>query len=341
MTAGRLAGAAVVAAGATGGALIGWLAERRAAAGVRDGSDPEAVALATPVQGRPQWVTAPDGTRLHVETVGPEAAPTIVLAHGYTMSQAAWHYQRRDLSGEFRVVTYDQRGHGGSEDAAGGDYSMEALAYDLGAVIDRCVPAGEPVIVAGHSMGAMSAISFAQQHPELLGERVPGFVLVSTSGSDIIAGILGASVGALPALTKALLPRVVGLRGRLGALPSDLTFLAIRQISLCPEASPAHVTFTERLALGCSGEVRAALIPAFTSLDLTEAARLVTVPTLVLAGELDRLTPIASARHLVELLPEGQLVELSGVGHMAPLEAHEAVTAHLRAFARRILAKAA
>lgn len=334
-------GKAAVAAAATGGALVGWFAERRAAADMRNGSDPEAVALATPITGHPREVVAHDGTRLHAEVLGPDEAPTIVLAHGYTMSQAAWHYQRRDLAEEFRLVSYDQRGHGGSGDAAAGDYTMHALGRDLHAVIDQCVPAGERVVVVGHSMGAMSAISFAEQHPEVLRERVAGCVLVSTSGSDIVAGVLGASAGALSALTHALLPRVVGLRGRLGARPSDLTFLGIRALSLCPEASPAHVAFTERLALGCSAEVRAALIPAFTSLDLTEAARLLTVPTLAISGQCDRLTPLAETRRLVEYLPDARLVELPGVGHMAPLEAHEAVTAHLRAFARKLLVEAA
>ncbi|HVL98791.1 MAG TPA: alpha/beta hydrolase [Egibacteraceae bacterium] len=337
----RLLTTAAVAGAATGGAVLGWLAERRAAADMRDGSDPEAVELARAVTGRPRQVTAADGTRLHAEILGPDDAPAIVLAHGYTMTQDAWHYQRRDLSEEFRVVSYDQRGHGASAEAETGDYTMDALASDLAAVIERCVPPGERVVVAGHSLGAMSALALAKEHGELLGPRVAGLALVSTSGADIIGGVLGGAAAvatnALPAVADALLPRLVGMPGPLGARPSDFTFLLIRAISLSPNASPAHVAFTERLSMGCPSAVRAALIPAFTSLDLTDAARGVSVPALVISGDLDRLTPPSGARQLAELLPDARLVELQGVGHMAPLEAHEAVTAHLRAFARRVL----
>lgn len=330
----------VLPAAVAGGAVVGWFAERRAAAGLRDGTDPEALDLATAVKGRAQTVTAADGTRLHAEVVGPEDAPTIVLGHGYTNTQSTWHYQRRDLAGEFRVVTYDQRGHGASDEAASGDYSMAALAGDLAAVITACAPPGEHVVVAGHSMGAMAALALAEEHGELLGARIAGLALVSTSGSDIIAGIVGAGVAALPGLVDTVLPRLAGAGGRFADRPSDFTYLLIRTLSLCPQASPAHVAFTEDMSLSCPAAVRAALVPAFTSLDLTDTARAVGVPALVLYGDCDRLTPPPAVRRLAETLSDARLVELPGVGHMAPLEAHEAVTAHLRAFARRLLVEA-
>lgn len=338
---GRRRGRAVMAVGAAVGAAAGWAAERRALADLRDGGDQEAAELAEPVRGRDQLVTAPDGTRLHVETLGPDGAPTILLAHGYTNTQGTWHFQRRSLAGEFRVVSYDLRGHGSSEDAGGDGYTMEALAGDLAAVVEACVPKGQRAVVAGHSLGAMSALALAEERAELLRSRVAGVVLVSTSGSDIIAGILGAGLSALQSVAVALAPRVVGLRGRLGTTPSDLTYLGIRAIALCPSASPAHVAFTEAMSLGCRETVRAALIPVFTALDLTEAAGQVAVPALVMTGDRDRLTPLDAARRLVDHLPDARLVELPGVGHMAPLEAHETVTAHLRAFARRVLAEGA
>lgn len=321
---------------ATGGALLGWLGERRATRGLRNGSDPESADLAVPVQGRHQQVVAPDGTRLHVEVLGPDGAPTIVLVHGYTNDQGTWHYQRRDLAGEFRVVSYDLRGHGASDEAVGGDYTIDALAGDLAAVLEACVPPGERVVVAGHSLGAMSAMALADNHAELLGERIAGLALVSTSGSDIVAGILGAGMSGLQSVATAVAPLVVGMRGRLGTTPTDLTYLGIRGLTLCPNAAPAHIAFTEAMSMACPAPVRAALLPTFTSLDLTEAARGIVVPALVISGELDRLTPLSSARHLAELLPDARLVQLAGVGHMAPLEAHETVTAHLRAFTRAV-----
>lgn len=327
----------LVAGTVVGGAALGWFGERFAARGLRNGSDPEAAELASPLRGQPVRVVAADGTGLHVEVLGPDDAPTIVLVHGYTNDQRTWHYQRRDLAGEFRVVSYDQRGHGASDEAVGGDYTMAALVGDLAAVLEVCVPAGERVVVAGHSLGGMSALALADNHSELLGTRIAGLVLVSTSGSDIVAGILGAGMTGLQSLATAVAPLVVGLRGRLGATPTDLTYLGIRALSLCPQAAPAHVAFAEAMSLACPAPVRAALLPTFTSLDLTAAARQIAVPALVIAGDRDRLTPLSSTRALADLLPDARLVELPGVGHMAPLEAHEAVTVHLRTFARRLL----
>lgn len=331
------AGTAGLAAAAVGAAL-GWLAERRLLGIVVDPTDPEVQTLRSPLDARVQQVVAADGTRLHAEILGPDDAPTIVLVHGYAMSQATWHYQRRDLSGQFRIVSYDQRGHGVSDPAATDDYTMDALGGDLAAVLDQCVPSGRRAVVAGHSMGAMSVLSCVEQSPELLGERVAGVVLIDTTGRDVIAGsVFGGVLGGMAALAEGLIPHVVGLPGPLGRRGSDLTYLGIRAIALCPKASPAHVALTESLAMDCPATVRAALIPAFTSLDLDQAAALVGVPSLVLVGDGDRLTPPPAARRLAALLPDAEFVELPGSGHMSTLEAHEEVTAHLRAFAARVL----
>ena len=123
-----------------------------------------------------------------------------------------------------------------------------------------------------------------------------------------------------------------------GKISRPKSWLLTRAIGLSRSASPAHVAFTEQLLLDCPNSVKAALGPMFTSLDLAHTAALLTVPSLVIVGSQDRLTPIRAARRLADALPHGQLVELPGVGHMAPLEAHEAVTAHLLLFAREAFA---
>jgi pimeloyl-ACP methyl ester carboxylesterase len=120
---------------------------------------------------------------------------------------------------------------------------------------------------------------------------------------------------------------------------TDISFVLTKLIGLNRDASPAHVAFTEQLLLDCPNRVKAAIGPLFTSLDLREAAPLLKVPALVIVGEHDRLTPPRQAHRLMELLPDAELVELPGIGHMAPLEAHAAVTAHLRAFAKRTVGR--
>jgi len=331
---------------AAGGVALGWLAERRAVGSHPLSADHEWRELRRPVPGRPCSVEGFDGTALHAEVTGPEGAPTLVLAHGYGMAVEGWHYQRRDLSDEFRVVAYDQRGHGRSEEAVGGDYSVTALGRDLAAVLDALVPAPSRAVVVGHSMGGMALLAFADSFPELVERRLAGVVLVNTTGGDVIAGgAVSTGVAALSAIENQIWTRAFRLLGRGTRVAdrayrasTDLSWLITRAIGLSPTASPAHVAFVEQLMLNCPNSVKAALGPTLTSLNLRHAARLISVPSLVLVGQEDRLTPPSSARKLVAELPDARLIEIAGVGHNAPIEAYETVNAHLRLFARRAFA---
>lgn len=321
----RLVGTVGFAGATAGSAVLGWLGKRRALRGIDPDAEPAWAELQHPVHGRPTTVRGFDRTRLHVEVLGPEDAPTIVLIHGYGLNQHAWHYQRRDLADGFRLVCYDQRGHGASAQAASGDYRMSALGQDLAAVLDATVAPGQPVVVAGHSLGAMTVLSFVGQFPEQVPHRFAGASLISTASANLVAGgMASAGIAALRALAS-----------HRSTSEADLAFLLMRSVGLSPDADPAHVAFTEQMLLETPGRVRAALGPALTSLNLSEAAEYLTVPTLVMVGEHDRLTPVSQARRLAEALPDAELVELPGAGHMAPLEAHPAVTGRLRALAER------
>ena len=339
-----LAIAAFAAAGA-GGAALGWAGERRLLRHETPGADPEWTELRNPAVGRTLTVESFDGTHLHVDVVGDETKPTIVFAHGYALSHKVWHFQRRDLTDQFRIVTYDQRGHAGSEPAASGDYSIDALGRDLSAVVEATLAGDAPVLLVGHSMGGMTILSYVEQYPESLVDRIAGVVLMSTSGSDVLTGGIASVGGALlSGLRNRVGRRAFDVLGRradtvdsLYSASTDFSHAMTKLIALSPDASPAHVSFTEQLLLDCPNVVKAAIGPMFTSLDLREAAPLLKTPALVMVGERDRLTPTAQARRLADLLPDSQLVELAGIGHMTPLEAHGEVNAHIRAFARRTL----
>lgn len=335
---------AAFAAATAGGAALGWAGERRLVRHEQPTNDPEWRELRTPVRGRGSTVETFDGTHLYVDVVGDEGLPTLVLAHGYALSHRAWHFQRRDLADAFRIVTYDQRGHGASEAAVSGDYSIQALGRDLSAVIEATLHDDQPVIVVGHSMGGMTLLSYVKQYPESLVDRIAGAVLMSTSGSDVLTGgAVSVGLAAFSGLRTRATRRAFQALGRRSTGPddaypgsSDLSYLMTKVIGLNTDASPAHVAFTEQLLLGTPTPVKAAIGPLFTSLDLRAAAPLLKTPSLVLVGDRDRLTPPSQAQRLVELLPDAELVELPGIGHMAPLEAHAEVNAHIRAFATRV-----
>jgi pimeloyl-ACP methyl ester carboxylesterase len=344
----RALGALAFAGAAAGSVALGYAAKRRALAGVDPEAGSEWAELHSPVRGRAVAVRSFDGTHLHAEVLGPEDAPTLVLAHGYALSQHAWHYQRRDLTDRLRLVCYDQRGHGASGEAAAGDYSMQALGRDLAAVLDATVPEGAPVVLVGHSMGGMSVLSFADQHPDRLAD-VAGVALVSTAGGNVIAGgaftVGSATLAALRGSARSRLPgdgRGGGGTDPAGwqeAPPTDLAFLLTRSVGLNPAADPAHVAFTEQLMVQTPGRVKAALGPTLTSLRLAHVAERLRMPALVLVGDGDRLTPLGQARRLAAGMADARLVVLPRVGHMAPMEAHAQVTAELRALAARALVR--
>ncbi|MGF7233760.1 MAG: alpha/beta fold hydrolase, partial [Frankia sp.] len=132
-------------------------------------------------------VTSADGTAINVRIYGPDGAPTVVLAHGWTCAIDFWTPQIRGLCADRRVVAYDQRGHGRSGLPGPSGCTMDALADDLLAVLDACVPAGERAVVAGHSMGGFATLALAGRHPAELRRRVAGVVLASTAAVDVLA----------------------------------------------------------------------------------------------------------------------------------------------------------
>ncbi len=251
----RTLGALGFAAAAAGGIGFGLLARRRADEWRRElEADPEWAELSRPVSGELREVRSFDGTALHAEVTGPSDAPSLVLVHGYALNLHGWHYQRRDLADEFRVVAYDLRGHGSSERAAGGDYSIGALGRDLAAVLDALVPRSAKVLVIGHSLGGMSILSYAKEFPELVGRRLAGAILADTTGFDVLAGGLATTgAAALSALPRVALDRGGRLLRRGGSArpvpPADVTTLITRTIGFGPEATAAQVAFVERLLI--------------------------------------------------------------------------------------------
>jgi pimeloyl-ACP methyl ester carboxylesterase len=294
----------------------------------RIAEDPEREVLADPPEGRPLEVRSPDGTVLHAELFGPDDGITVVLAHGWTESLQYWIYQIRSLSERgLRVVAYDLRGHGDSQPAANDDYSIARFGEDLEAVLSAAVPDEREVVVAGHSLGAMAIAAWAENHD--VHRRVGAAALINTGVGDLVAEQLLVPV---PSIAQAV-NRTVALHGFLGnrtPLPrfsTPLTAAAIRYIAFGPAATPAQVAFFERELIACPPDVRANVGMALSELELHDAMPRLDVPTIVIGGENDRLTPPAHARRIAEMLPRlKRLLVLDDTGHMAPLERPEAVT---------------
>jgi pimeloyl-ACP methyl ester carboxylesterase len=272
-------------------------------------------------------ITSADGTVLHAEAFGPEDGLPVVLAHGWTESLQYWIYQIRALSERgFRVIAYDHRGHGDSEPAAGDDYSIERFGEDLEAVLSEVVPRGQRAVVAGHSLGAMAIAAWAEHHE--VERRVGAAALINTGVGDLVAEHLVLPVpGVAQAINRTLsIHGFLGNRAPLPRFSTPLTAAALRYLAFGPAATPAQVAFFERMLIACPPDVRANVGMAMSELELHDALPRLTVPTIVIAGELDRMTPPAHARRIAEMLPSLKRLEvLDDTGHMAPLERPDAV----------------
>lgn len=326
-----LAGAAAIGVAGAAGALLQRRHLRRVA------SDPQREILEAPLGGRPFNARSSDGTELYGEVFGPNEGQTLVLLHGWTEALRYWTYQIRALSDQFRIVACDLRGHGRSARAATGDYSIVRFGEDLAAVLGATVPEGQRAVVAGHSLGGMSIVAWAEHHD--VAARASAVALLFTG----IGGLLGDQLLVqVPRFAQAL-SEPIARRGFLGSrapLPRFSTpamAAAIRYVAFGPAATPAQVAFYERMLMGCSPNVRADAGLAISEIDLYHALERLTVPTLVMAGERDRLTPPSHARRIAAELPKlHRLIEFPDTGHMGPLERGDEVSAALRALATEV-----
>ncbi|SPT59719.1 alpha/beta fold hydrolase [Actinomadura madurae] len=341
----RIGIAGVVAGvGAAGvGAAVGL---RHLAVGrVRLRPDPDAGEPFGELRGRATTVVADDGVPLHVEVDGPEDADlTVVFSHGYALNQDSWHYQRRDLQGSLRMVFWDQRSHGRSGRSDLANATIEQTGDDLRAVLEATVRPGAPVVLAGHSMGGMAIMAFADRHRELFEERVVGVALVNTSCGDLAEMTLGLPM-VLAKAVRPLAPRTLRGLGRRAelvekarGLGADLAFVVTRKMAFADKyVSPSVVDFLEQMIRATPIDVIAEFYPALMAHDKAGCLDVLGgVPALVLVGGRDRLTPAAHGRRIAEAMPEAELVEVEQAGHVLPLEYPGVVTGGLRRLIDRV-----
>ncbi|GGM04337.1 hydrolase [Streptomyces fumigatiscleroticus] len=283
---------------------------------------------APPAPARELTAVSADGARLHVQVHGrtddPDA-PAVVLSHGWTCSTAFWAAQLRDLAADHRVVVYDQRGHGRSP--ASPACSTEALADDLEAVLDATLAPGEKAVIAGHSMGGMTVLAAAGR--PAFREHAAAVLLCSTGSSQLVASstVLPLKPGRI---RTALTRRILGSRAPLGPV-TPVARAILKYGTMGPGSAPHMVEACARIVHACPTQVRHSWSQVLDLLDLDHRIRELEVPTAVLVGTADRLTPPVHARALAAALPNCLgVTELTGLGHMTPIEAPELVGAKIR-----------
>ena len=286
-------------------------------------------------------VRAFDGTPLHAEVFGPPDGYPIVLTHGITCAIRAWAYQIVDLATDYRVIAFDHRGHGQSGVPRRGGYSLKHLASDLDCVLEATLAPHERAVLAGHSMGGIAIAAWSARYRHKVHRRADAVTLINTTSGDLVREVKLLSVPHQLALA-----RVIAARGLINAfggfplpsaavLPSRylVTMLAVGRDADPSAARLIYELFMQTPAAGRGGCAKM-LVDSLGSRCLDLAG--LTVPTLVIGSEDDRLTPISQSRRIARTAPNVVgLVELPG-GHCSMLEQHGEVNRQLRALTESV-----
>jgi pimeloyl-ACP methyl ester carboxylesterase len=264
-----------------------------------------------------QFVAIGEGVTVHLRDEGPKQAPALILLHGSNADLHTWEPWVQALKAKYRVIRFDQVGHGLTGPDPKDDYSRANYVAHVGAVADKL--GLKQFILGGNSMGGKHALAYAIAHPE----RVTGLVLVDGSGGPMLkldkkkddedSGNIGFKIAQTPGINL-LVEQIT---------PRSLIAQSLEQsVSVKSVASEAAIDrYWEMLRY--PGNRRATLkrfSQPYDPLGEAEIAAVAT-PTLILWGEEDRLIPVEAGQWLAKTLPNNRLVVYPGIGHLPQEEA--------------------
>jgi non-heme chloroperoxidase len=270
-------------------------------------------------EGHETLITRPDGTVLRAKNAG--QGPPVVLVHGYTVTLAEWNIVWDTLLARgFRVIAFDQRGHGRSTLGADG-IGSESMADDLAAVL-RHFDVRDGALV-GHSMGGFVSIRAMIDHPDLA-QRLSGLVLFATWAGRVLDGAPQNRLQ-IPLLEHGVLQRFLRSKtvavlfgaAQCGSRPSPEMISAFLEIF--------HQHLDEHGPL-------TPIVRAFVREDRYPRLGEISVPTVVMVGSADRTTPPTHSRRLAAGIPGARLVTLPRAGHMLNWEAPDELVDVIESF---------
>ena len=300
--------------------LLGWGGARALVARIERNPDPfpRERLLAEP-EGQEILITRPDGTVLRALVAG--QGPPIVFVHGYTAAIAEWNFVWDKLAAKgFRVIAFDQRGHGGSTLGSDG-IGSEPMAADVAAVL-RHFDIRDGVLV-GHSMGGFVTIRAMIDHPDLA-QRLRGLVLFATWAGRVLDGAPQNRVqiplmqsGIMKGLLRSRTVAVLLGAAQCGARPSPA------MISVFIEGFNQHLDDHGPLV---------PIVRAFSREDRYPRLGEIAAPTVVMVGSADRTTPPSHSRRLASGIPGARLVTVPDAGHLLNWEGADELVEVIESF---------
>jgi pimeloyl-ACP methyl ester carboxylesterase len=246
--------------------------------------------------------------------------PVVVLLHAFPLSRKMWRLQVEALAPRFRCIAPDLRGFGGSV-GFDGTPSVEQMADDVASLLDEeRVP--DRVVLGGLSMGGYAALAFARRH----GDRLRGLFLADTKAD--------------PDDATARAGRDKSIAFMRDHTARDLIEQAMDRM-LSSQTRERRPEVVEEVRAIAGEQTPAGITGALRALrdrpDARPSLGNITVPTLVIVGSDDALTPPARARELQASIVGARLVEIPGAGHLSNLEQPAAFTQALGAFLRELV----
>ena len=264
------------------------------------------------------YARAADGARIHYEAFGRRDRPTVLMIQGLGADKHGWDMQRFALARSYRVIAFDNRGAGRS-DKPFTPYSLDQMVDDAVAVLDD---AGvESAHVVGASMGGAISQLLCVRHPT----RVRSLTLACTACLNLPwrrelleQWMQTAQERGMGAMTNEAARWIMAPRSFRRLLP---TFGWLGPLAM---GRPSHAFVAQ---------VRAILA---TDDDLADELYKVHVPTLVVVGNQDILTPRADSEEIAERIPGAELVVISGAAHGFMVEHASTFNRILREFLHRV-----
>ncbi len=252
-----------------------------------------------------------NGITFKYEIDGPEGAPWLACSNSLATNLTMWEPQAADLKRSFRLLRYDQRGHGGTE-APAGRYTYATLVADALALFDALGIARAHF--CGLSMGGATALALAELHPDRIDRAIvcdSPAMSTPASAQQWEERIEAARAGGMEAMVESTMARWFPPEIR-SAKPPHLD--AVREMI---RTTPVNGF------IGCSA--------ALANHDYNTAVASVTRPVLFIAGSKDGVTP-AAMKDMSARLKGSHYVELEGAGHISNLDRPAEFTAAVRAF---------
>jgi pimeloyl-ACP methyl ester carboxylesterase len=272
----------------------------------------------------PMFADGAGGMQVHWRDEGCRDCPAIVLLHGSNASLHAFEPLVERLSGEYRIITYDQPGHGLTGAHPRDDYSAAGMFEALNAVAGA---AGlDHFYLGGNSMGGWIAWRYALAHPA----RVDGLILIDAAGAPLREGETAPPLNLgfrlmqnplLRPLVEQITPRDLFRKSLLETTAND---------AIVTEAMVDRYWELNRFP----GNRHASAIRAITDREEAVADRLgeIAAPTLIIWGKEDQLIYVSAAKTFAERLPNTQTVILDDIGHLPMEEAPDATANAIRRF---------